>query len=291
MVGYIDNETQSPSDYFVTKTEFISNRTGDDGLRLDYDYQIFSNNKHVNQLIYKNYFLPPGFYLSEYQVEQGFWHKRYLEEEIYLYSYNGLIRDGEHVDTAYYDTTDIAIYLVEKTFNVEKSEVIVPASRVSSTFNNDGSYTCLRDNSIVSSVEECPQADTTFTDCFKVTQITNMTMMGSGVEYGHKVYTWLAKGHGIVKSDMYLRWTEDPFSESSAVGEIDEFGQVWTGFSRIELAKFDIEKTGNVFRQIYNPAHIIKIDDFSNLSDFDFDSMKVSHQTGFHTIKFEEVQQ
>ena len=287
MVGYINDEAQSPSDYYVTKTEFISNRSGDDGLRLDYDYQIFSKNKHVSQLVYKNYFLPPGFYWSEYQVDQGFWHKNHLEKEIYLYSYNGLIRDGEHVDTAYYDTTDIAIYLVEKTFEVERSEIVVPAARVSSVYSN-GSYTCLRDNSIVNSSNECPQADTTFADCFKVTQVTNMTMMGSGVEYGQKVYTWLAKDHGIVKSDMYIRWTENPYSESFGVGEVDESGQVWAGYSRIELSKLDIEKSGNVFRQIYSPAHIINMNEIGNLSDFDFDPMKISNQTGFHTIRIGE---
>ncbi|MBE76334.1 MAG: hypothetical protein CMG41_01150 [Candidatus Marinimicrobia bacterium] len=290
MVGYINDETQVPSDYYVTKTEFISNRSGDDGLRLDYDYQIFSKNKHVSQLVYKNYFLPPGFYWSEYQVDQGFWHKNQLEKEIYLYSYNGLIRDGEHVDTAYYDTTEIAIYLVEKTFEVERSEIIVPAARVSSVYNN-GSYTCLRDNSIVSSSDDCPQADTTFADCFKVTQVTNMTMMGSGVEYGQKVYTWLAKDHGIVKSDMYIRWTENPYSESFGVGEVDASGQVWAGYSRIELSKLDIEKSGNVFRQIYSPAHIINMNEIGNLPDFDFDPMKVSNQTGFHTIRIGEDQE
>ena len=290
MVGYINDETQVPSDYYVTKTEFISNRSGDDGLRLDYDYQIFSKNKHVSQLVYKNYFLPPGFYWSEYQVDQGFWHKNQLEKEIYLYSYNGLIRDGEHVDTAYYDTTEIAIYLVEKTFEVERSEIIVPAARVSSVYNN-GSYTCLRDNSIVSSSDDCPQADTTFADCFKVTQVTNMTMMGSGVEYGQKVYTWLAKDHGIVKSDMYIRWTENPYSESFGVGEVDASGQVWAGYSRIELSKLDIEKSGNVFRQIYSPAHIINMNEIGNLSDFDYDPMKISNQTGFHTIRIGENQE
>ena len=188
VVGYINDENRIPSDYYVTKTELISNRPGDGGSRVDYDYQIFSQNKHVNQLVYKNYFLPPGFYWSESQVNKGFWHKSYLENEIYLYTYNGLIRDGEHLDTTYYDTIDIATYFIEKTFDVEKSEITVPAARVSSTYNN-GVYTCLRDNSIVNDSEDCPQADTTFTECFKVTQVTNMTMLGSGVEYGQKVYT------------------------------------------------------------------------------------------------------
>jgi len=284
VVGYINNDTNSPSDYYVTKTELISNRPGDDGTRVDYDYQIFSQNEHVNQLVYKNYFLPPGFYWKENQVKKGFWHKSLLENEIYLYTYNGLIRDGEHLDTAYYDTTDIAIYLIEKTFDVERSEVTVPAARVSSTYNN-GVYTCLRDNSIVSSSEYCPQADTMFTDCFKVTQVTNMTMVGSGVEYGQKVYTWLARGQGIVKSDMYIRWTENPFVDSFGAGEIDEFGKMWDGYSRIELARLDVEKSGNVFRQVFNPAQIIDVNDLGNLPDFDFDAFKISNQSGFHTIE------
>ena len=283
VVGYINDDTQSPSDYYVTKTELISNRPGDDGARVDYDYQIFSQSEHVNQLVYKNYFLPPGFYWKENQVNKGFWHKSLLENEIYLYTYNGLIRDGEHLDTAYYDTTDIAIYFLEKTFDVERSEVTVPAARVSSTYNN-GVYTCLRDNSIVNSSEYCPQADTMFTDCFKVTQVTNMTMVGSGVEYGQKVYTWLARGQGIVKSDMYIRWTENPFVDSFGAGEIDEFGKMWDGYSRIELARLDVEKSGNVFRQVFNPAHIIDVNDLGNLPDFDFDAFKISNQSGFHTI-------
>ena len=56
VVGVINSPAQTPDDFYVTKTEFISNRTGDDGLRVDYDYQIFSKDNHVNQHIYKSYF-------------------------------------------------------------------------------------------------------------------------------------------------------------------------------------------------------------------------------------------
>ena len=283
VVGYINDSDQNPADFYITKTEFISNRPGNSGQRVDYDYQIFSRDEHINQHIYKSYFLPLGFYWSEYQVEQGFWHKKQLEKDIYFYTYNGLFRDGELIDTAYYDTTDIAIYLIEKSFQVEKSEVTVPAARVKSFFR-DGSHTCLRNNSIVNSDDECPQVDTTFVDCFKITSITNMTMMGSGVEYGQKVYTWLAKNQGLVKSDLYIRWTENPFSESYTTAEIDEFGNVWSGFSRIELAEIKIDRTENVFRQLSNPADFVKKEDFKNISDFDYDPFKVSNQAGFHTI-------
>jgi len=285
VVGYIDNDTQSPSDYYVTKTEFISNRYADClnlGTRANYDYQIFSQKEHVNQLVYKAYFLPPGF-------SDDFWYKNYLENEIFLYTYNGLIRDGEHLDTAYYDTTDIAVYFIEKSFDIVRSgEVTVPAARVNPYFDNGE---CRRPNSVPNSIGCCPNVDTTFTDAFKITHVTNMTMIGSGVEYGQKVYTWLARDHGIVKSDVYYRWSENPFVDSFGDGEIDEFGRMWNGYSRIELAQLDVKKSGNVFRQLTNPAQIIDKNDFGNLPDFDFDPFKISNQSGFHTIQFGETQE
>ena len=287
VVGYIDDSSQQPGDFYVTKTEFLSNRIGDDGLRVDYDYQIFSKDQHINQHLYKSYFLPLGFYWSESQVNQGFWHKTQLEKDIYLYSYNGLFRDGEHVDTAYYDTTEIAVYLMEKSFEVEKAEITVPAAKIKAIYNN-GSYSCIRDESIADSEEDCPQVDTTFVDCFKITTTTNMTMMGSGVEYGQKVYTWLAKDHGIVKSDLYIRWTESPYADSFSSGEVDENGQTWSGFSRIELAEINVNKSGNVFRQIYNPARLVKKENFKDLPDFNYDAFKISNQSGFHTIDMRE---
>ena len=288
VVGYIDDSSQQPGDFYVTKTELLSNRIGDDGLRVDYDYQIFSKDQHINQHLYKSYFLPLGFYWSESQVNQGFWHKTQLEKDIYLYSYNGLFRDGEHVDTAYYDTTEIAVYLIEKSFEVEKAGITVPAARTKAIFNN-GSYNCLRDGSIADFEEDCPQVDTTFVDCFKITTTTNMTMMGSGVEYGQKVYTWLAKDHGIVKSDLYIRWTESPYADSFSSGEVDENGQTWSGYSRIELAEINVNKSGNVFRQIYNPAQVVKKENFKDLPDFNYDAFKISNQSGFHTIDMREI--
>ncbi len=287
VVGYIDDSSQQPGDFYVTKTELLSNRIGDDGLRVDYDYQIFSKDQHINQHLYKSYFLPLGFYWSESQVNQGFWHKTQLEKDIYLYSYNGLFRDGEHVDTAYYDTTEIAVYLMQKSFEVEKAEITVPAAKIKAIYNN-GSYRCLRDESIADFEEDCPQVDTTFVDCFKITTTTNMTMMGSGVEYGQKVYTWLAKDHGIVKSDLYIRWTESPYADSFSSGEVDENGQTWSGYSRIELAEINVNKSGNVFRQIYNPAQVVKKENFKDLPDFNYDAFKISNQSGFHTIDMRE---
>ena len=65
-------------------------------------------------------------------------------------------------------------------------------------------------------------------------------------------------------------------------------GQVWSGFSRIELAEINVEKSGNVFRRLSSPVQIVKMEDFKDIPDFNYDPYKISNQTGFHTINFDE---
>ena len=79
------------------------------------------------------------------------------------------------IDTAYYDTTDIAIYFIEKSYEVESASVTVPAGHRPSL--------------------DVPAKDTTFTEneCFKITMVTTMTMVGSGVDFGQKTISWLVK--------------------------------------------------------------------------------------------------
>ena len=289
VVGHITDENRQPDDYYITKTEWTTSNAGD--VRRHYNYQIYSQDQHVNQLVYPSYFLPRGFYWSPNQIQNGFWHKEFLENEILYYTYNGLLRDGEQVDTAYYDTTDIATYYIEKTFQVETSQVTLPAAKVKASDNGDGTWTCYRDDSVVTDVDNCARADTTFLDCFKVTHLLNMTMMGSGVEYGQRSYTWLAKDHGIVRSEVFLRWTEHPLDESlsSVFGTPDSLGQIWVGYSRLDLADIDIERSGNVFRQLISPPRTVHLNELGVLPDFDFEPYKLSNQSGLQTIDFREL--
>ena len=37
-----------------------------------------------------------------------------------------------------------------------------------------------------------------------------MTMLGSG-DYGQRTVSWLVKDIGLVKSELYIRWTEHPY--------------------------------------------------------------------------------
>ena len=171
------------------------------------------------------------------------------------------------------------------------SQVTLPAANVKATDNGNGTWTCDRNNTIVTDADDCPSVDTTFSDCFKITHLLTMTMMGSGVEYGQKSFTWLAKDHGIVKSELFLRWTEHPFDEilSSVFGTPDSLGQLWVGYSRLDLAEINIEKSGNIFRQLISPPQIVHLKDLGILPEFNFDPLKVSAQSGLQTIDFREL--
>ena len=269
-VGHVTGSSLSPDDYFITKSEWTKTSGGE--TERFYNYHIFHQPKHTNQVVYPSYFLPIGFYYSLGQIEDGFWHKKQLESEVLYYTRNGELREGEHVDTAYIDTTEIAVYFVEKSFRVEVDTVTVPAGNRAS--------------------ESDPAVDTTFTDCFKVTQDLTMTMVGSGVDFGQKTISWLAKNTGLVKSEIYIRWTEHPYNEIYTLNNVslDENNEAWVGLNRLELSSISIEEdNGGVLRRLTNPIHQIELRDIKDQPDFDFDPFRVGTQKGIQTIDLREL--
>ena len=267
-VGHISGSNLSPDDYYITKSEWT--KTSGGVVERFYNYHIFHQPNHLNQVVYPSYFLPVGFYFNPSDIRDGFWHKSQLESEVLYYTANGLLRDGEHVDTAYYDTTAIAVYFIEKSYSVESDSITVPAGNRLS--------------------DSDPAVDTTFTDCFKITNIVTMTMVGSGVEYGQKTESWLAKGSGLVKSEIHIRWTEHPFDpDNTANGSPDENNEAWVGLNRIELKSLEVTDDGNVFRILTQPVHTIELRDIGNHPDFNYDPFRVSTQTGIQTIDLREM--
>ena len=121
-VGHIVNDSQllNPKDYYITKSDW-SKTSGGQTERF-YNYHIFHKPQHLNQVSHPSYFLPDSFYYSSNDIQNGFWSKNILESEV-LYTYNGLLRAGESVDTSYYDTTEIAIYFIEKSYRVQEDQV------------------------------------------------------------------------------------------------------------------------------------------------------------------------
>ena len=58
-----------------------------------------------------------------------------------------------------------------------------------------------------------------------------MTMVGSGVDFGQKTISWLAKNKGLVKSEVYIRWTEHPYDSDYTQNSsyLDSTNQAWVG--------------------------------------------------------------
>jgi hypothetical protein len=271
-VGHVSNApTLDPDDYYITKSEWT--KTSGGVTEQFYNYHIFHNPEHLNQIVYPSYFLPVGFYYSPNEIDDGFWHKRNLESEVLYYTSNGLLRDGEQIDTAYYDTTAISVYYVEKSYTVESSSVTVPAG----TRGNMSE----------------PATDTTFYDCFKVTQHLNMTMVGSGVEFGQKTESYLAKGKGLVKSEVFIRWSEHPYSSDYTPnnGTLDENNEAWVGLNRIELTSVEITAENNVFRRLTTPVKEIQLKNIGQDPDFNLDPFRISTQSGIQTLDLRELEE
>ena len=268
-VGHIENGSLAPSDYYITKSEWT--KTAGGVAERFYNYHIFHEPGHLNQVSYPSYFLPVGFYFSPNDIEDGFWHKKNLESDVLYYTSNGYLRDGEMVDTAYYDTTEIAVYFIEKSYRVDSESVTVPAGNRPSL--------------------DQPASDTTFADCFKVTQTVTMTMVGSGVDFGQKTISWLVKNKGLVKSDIYIRWTEHPYDSDFTQNNnyLDTLNQAWVGLNRIELTEVNIHAENSVFKRIAKPIKAIKLQDLSEYSDFDFEPLYINHQVGIQTIDLREL--
>ena len=270
-VGHINDPAASlsPDDYYITKSEWTKTAGGQ--TERFYNYHIFHEPGHLNQIIYPSYFLPVGFYFSPNDIEDGFWHKKNLESEVLYYTSNGYLRDGEMVDTSYYDTTEISVYFIEKSYEVESESVTVPAGHRLS-------------------MDE-PAPDTTFADCFKVTRTVTMTMVGSGVDFGQRTVSWLAKNKGLVKSEVYIRWTEHPYDSDYTQNNsyLDTLNQAWVGLNRIELTSVDIQSENSVFRALTKPVRTVKLKDIGDHPDFDFDPFYINAQSGIQTLDLREL--
>ena len=271
-VGHVSNApTLDPDDYYITKSEWT--KTSGGVTEQFYNYHIFHNPDHLNQIVYPSYFLPVGFYYSPNEIDDGFWHKKNLESKVLYYTSNGLLRDGEQIDTAYFDTTAISVYYVEKSYTVESSSVTVPA----------GGRESLNE----------PAQDITFEadECFKVVQHLNMTMVGSGVEFGQKTESYLVKGKGLVKSEVFIRWSEHPYSSAFTPnnGTLDENNEAWVGLNRIELSSVEITAENSVFKKLTKPVKEVQLKNIGKDPDFNFDSFKISTQSGIQTLDLREL--
>ena len=118
-----------------------------------------------------------------------------------------------------------------------------------------------------------------------------MTMVGSGVDFGQRTISWLAKGKGLVKSEVYIRWTEHPFNSSLTQNDsyLDTLNQAWVGLNRIELTAVEIDPENGVFRKLLNPVKSISLQNIEEHPEFDYDPFYVNTQTGIQTLDLREL--
>ena len=118
-----------------------------------------------------------------------------------------------------------------------------------------------------------------------------MTMVGSGVDFGQKTISWLAKNKGLVKSEIYIRWTEHPYDSDFTQNNnyLDTLNQAWVGLNRIELTEVDIQAENSVFKRLTKPIKTIKLKDIGDHPDFDFEPLYINNQIGIQTIDLREL--
>lgn len=264
VIAHLSNGT-ADGEYFISKSEW------DDGE--EYDYHMFRTDDHVYMVTQPSYFKPYGYYWSDSDLESGFWHRDVFDEEILYYTPSGQLRDGEIVEEEYYDTTEVAIYKIEKRFGVESDTVTVPAKKIRG-YEEDGSIICYQDAGwAAAAIDDCPGADTTLNNSFKITRTLTMTMIGSGVEYGEKDETWLAEGMGIVKDVLSVRWSE-----------LAGTPEMWIAVSRWELGRATSSGIGTSFRMA-GQSETVKLNQLDTHPLFGNDPYIFHRTSGFQRVE------
>ncbi len=126
----------------------------------------------------------------------------------------------------------------------------------------------------------CPPADTTLSNSYKITNTKLITMIGTGLEFGLRNTIWLGSvgtGNplGIVKDQLEIRWSE-PYWE--------EYGSWWEIISRLELT--------SLRKNNYGVSRILDILNYQNKQlsirqigdEIDNDPYKYSPVYGLHRL-------
>tara|TARA_Y100000768_G_scaffold326789_1_gene264232 strand:- start:7587 stop:11330 length:3744 start_codon:yes stop_codon:yes gene_type:complete len=302
-------ELDSPTDYYIAKSVW------NDGGR-EYDYHMFrqGDDGYIYRLANRSYFLPAGFY-GAYD-EGGFWFEDNASEDVYLYTVDGELRDGERIQTSRIDSTGIAEYLVQETYEVDFVPVTVPMRQTLGVnhYCSDSGIACTPgiDADGGESGQECLDgsvceftgevscyfndeegslyylpfpdyadisdcpADTTFDDCFKVTKEKTTTMFGTGIEYVESSETFFVKDYGIVKDDVEFRWNTAPGYENDLEGQFR-----WEMVADRDADNCD---EAGFLQSLINNKESVRINSFNGVSDFNYDPYIKSRTYGLQRI-------
>ena len=296
-------------EYHVTKTKWYQDIeatawTGDldnpnYGDDYGYDYHLFKveDNGNIVKMVHPAFFYYYGYYLYFEDIELGSWRTELPQEEVFIYSVNGLLRAGEEY---YHDTTivtAVADYYVEELYEVDyDNSVEVPLAEVTYTVGSAGDTSCIIDSDKITTwlgdpnvnidiesnyMQNCPPVlDTLKT--FKITKTKTITMVGHGLEFGLRNTIWLGtEGDedplGIVKDKLEIRWSE-PYWE--------EYGSDWRTMSILELRS--LRKSEPVVPRlfgIFEPTKKVSLKELGEDDGFNNDPYIASPSYGLHRLR------
>lgn len=267
VISQITDSTLFERDYKILKSQYPNGHSN-----RNYSYTILDDSDNeVVELYYPSYFLPYGFYTQPSQIADGFWYEDFLVLNTVYYTYNGNIREGEHVlsDSVY--VTSHGDYHVETDYFVERPEsIVVPMRKV---LYDEDSNICLASDPCATELELAAY-DTTLTDCYTIIKTVTMTMLGSGVEFGQRTTTTLAKGLGVVNEDLEIRWSE----------QIGIDGEVWSDYSTIALNDFRMSELARSQGILNNLIGHKKIN-IEELNQLDGDPFTKGRSTGIQPVE------
>jgi hypothetical protein len=249
----------------------------------DYDYHIFkvANNGNILKITHPEYFNHYGYFDNLDELESGLWEQSQINEEVYIYTKNNELRATEHY---YHDTTIVtalAKYRVEEEFDIEFCDGDGVDDAYCSVDSDGKSIDGEGKDEIVSVpikqvLNDDGTSDSVLTDVFKVVRTRTITMIGNGVEMGTRNTIWLAKGLGVVKDKLEIRWSE-PFWETEDTG--------WEEYTRLELNALRSHDP-RLFRKIFHPLKVIKLNQLGNESKLENDPYRPSPTFGLHRLRY-----
>jgi len=300
-------------EYHVTKTKWYQDIeatawTGDldnpnYGYDYGYDYHLFKaeDNGNIVKMVHPAFFYYYGYYTKFQDIELSSWRTELPQEEVFIYSVNGLLRAGEEY---YHDTTivtAVADYYVEELYEVDyDNSVEVPLAEVTYTVDSAGDTSCIIESDKITTwlgdpnvnidiesnyMQNCPPVlDTLKT--FKITKTKTITMLGQGLEFGLRNTVWLgteevAPGDfeplGIVKDQLEIRWSE-PYWE--------EYGSDWRTMSILELRSLrKSEPELSRLFGIFEPTKKVSLKELGEGDGFNNDPYIATPSYGLHRLR------
>ena len=287
----------SQNDYIVTKTNFNN----------DYDYILYKapgmsgfDSNNIIKLTFPSYFLVPGFFQNTYNTDLNInfhtWFQsdhegesEYINwyfsdqpiDEVLFYSFYGQLRDRE---TVVIDTTIFlpygSEYKIHKSYYVEKDTVTTTMDEAILNSDNE-------DDWFVDSNGNGEWDPVTFygDSCFRVERTIEMTLVGPDITYGEKNISWLVKGIGIVKDEVWLKWTGYPFNWEDANFNESQFNDClhsgeYCGYQRLyldEIRPVELSRNG-----IFSSK--VLLNNIDHLDEFDGEPFKKTKTVGIQRV-------